>query len=150
MIRVDPADPREPRATALLEQSQALMQRLFAEDACHYLPIDALCGPAIRFFLATEDGTALGTGALALKTGYGEVKSMFTAPAARGKGAASALLGRIESTARAEGLPLLRLETGTGLDAAHRLYARAGFTPCGPFGDYAAAPTSLFMEKPLT
>lgn len=150
MIRVDPADPRDPRATELLQQSHALMQRLFARDACHFLPIDALCGPDIRFFLASEDGTALGTGALALRDGYGEVKSMFTAPAARGKGAGVALLNRIEATARAEGLPLLRLETGTGLDAAHRLYARAGFTPCAPFGGYQAADTSLFMEKPLT
>jgi len=150
MIEIAPADPRDPRATELLQQSHALMQRLFAKDACHYLPIDALCGPDIRFFLATGAGAALGTGALAIRDGYGEVKSMFTAPAARGKGVADALLTRIEATARAEGLPLLRLETGTGLDAAHRLYGRAGFTPCGPFGTYTAAPTSLFMEKPLT
>ena len=150
MIRVEPADPRDPRATELLQQSHALMQRLFAKDACHYLHIDALCGPDIRVFLATEEGTALGTGALARRDGYGEVKSMFTAPAARGKGAAAALLARIEDTARSEGLPWLRLETGTGLDAAHRLYARSGFTPCGPFGTYRAVETSLFMEKPLT
>ena len=74
---------------------------------------------------------------------------MFTAPAGRGKGVAAAVLRMIEDTARDLGLPLLRLETGTGLDAAHRLYERFGFTRCGPFGDYTAGPYSIFYEKPL-
>ncbi|MBE0414556.1 GNAT family N-acetyltransferase, partial [Yoonia sp.] len=88
-------------------------------------------------------------GALAVKDGYGEIKSMFVSETARGQGIADALLRQIEDQARADGLPLLRLETGDALHAAQRLYARHGFTPCGPFGDYPAAKTSVFMEKPL-
>ena len=43
----------------------------------------------------------------------------------------------------------LRLETGNTLAPAHRLYERHGFQFCGPFGDYVANDTSLFMEKKL-
>lgn len=74
---------------------------------------------------------------------------MFTAFDARGTGVAQAMLERIEAEARAQGLRLLLLETGTGLDAAHRLYRRAGFVPRGPFGDYEEGPYSLFFEKGL-
>ncbi|WP_439141142.1 GNAT family N-acetyltransferase [Pseudooctadecabacter sp.] len=149
MISVEPADPKAPGPAALLGQSHALMNAMFPADACHYLDLDALCADHIRFFAARHGETVLGTGALAVMDGYGEVKSMFTDEAGRGKGVAAAVLRMIEDTARAEGLSLLRLETGTGLDAAHRLYRRFEFTECGPFGSYEAGPYSLFFEKAL-
>jgi putative acetyltransferase len=149
MITVQKGDPHDAQATALLRESHALMQALFAPEDNHYLSIDALCAPDIHFFVARDGEQALGTGALAEKTGYGEVKSMFVAEAARGKGVADALLRRIEDQARALGLLWLRLETGTLLQAAHRLYARHGFVPRGRFGDYPDNPSSVFMEKSL-
>lgn len=149
MIKVAPAHPRAEQPAALLAQSHALMNELFPADACHYLDLDALCAPNIRFFAATDGDMVLGTGALAIMDGYGEVKSMFTAQAGRGKGVAAAVLRMVEDTAREEDLPLLRLETGTGLDAAHRLYGRFGFEVCGPFGSYTETPYSIFMEKTL-
>ena len=44
---------------------------------------------------------------------------------------------------------MLKLETGNVLYAAHALYRRHGFTECGVFGNYTAAKSSIFMEKPL-
>ena len=149
MIDVGPASPRDPGAQALLEQSHALMRRLFSPEDNHFLSLDELEGDDIRFFAARDGETTLGTGALAIRDGYGEVKSMFTAEAARGRGVAALILAVIEREARDLGLPLLRLETGQGLDQAHRLYIRAGFTPRGPFGDYPMADSSIFMEKAL-
>lgn len=148
-LTVADADPRDPQASALLRRSQALMRALFPPEDNFFLDIDALTAPDIRFFVARRGTEVLGTGALALRAGYGEVKSMFVAEEARGQGVAGALLERIEAEARAHGLPCLRLETGTLLHDAHRLYARHGFAPRGPFGDYPDAPSSLFMEKPL-
>jgi putative acetyltransferase len=148
VIRVGPADPRDAGCAALLAQSHALMQGLFPPEDNHYLDLDALAAPDIRFLAATEGDAVLGTGALALRDGYAEVKSMFTAPEARGRGVADAILRALIATAAAEGRLLLRLETGRGLDAAHRLYARHGFVPRGPFGAYAANATSLFFERP--
>ncbi len=149
-VTVHPGDPRDPAATALLQASQALMQSLYAPEENHFLSVEALSGPTVRFFVAqTRDGI-IGCAALAAKDGYGEVKSMFVTEAARGAGAADALMHRLEAEARALGLPFLRLETGNTLHAARGLYARHGFLTCPPFGDYAANPTSLFMEKRLT
>lgn len=144
------SDPRDPAATALLQASHALMEELFPSESNNYLSIDALCAPNIAFFTVRRSGQTIGTGALKALDGYGEVKSMFTAPQARGSGAGAALLRAIEDRAREVGLPYLRLETGNTLHAAHRLYQRHGFAFRGPFGEYAEHPASLFMEKPLS
>jgi len=32
-------------------------------------------------------------------------------------------------------------------EPARQLYARAGFTVCGPFGDYTDDPNSVFMTR---
>ncbi|MEL6793709.1 MAG: GNAT family N-acetyltransferase [Pseudomonadota bacterium] len=143
-------DPMKPELTALLHASHALMQSLFPAESNHYLEVEALTAPDIRFFSARLNDTAIGCSALKLADGYGEVKSMFVDPAARGAGAGAALLTAIEAAARTDALSLLRLETGSKLEAAHRLYARAGFAERGPFGAYADDPNSLFMEKVLT
>ncbi|MDA5095429.1 GNAT family N-acetyltransferase [Aliiroseovarius sp. KMU-50] len=148
-IEIIPGDPRHPDATALLKASHALMEELFPPEDNFFLDIDDLCVPEISFFVAHEGDRILGTAAIADKGDYGEVKSMFVSPDARGKGVGEALLAQIEATARAVGHDALKLETGNVLHAAHRLYQRAGFTLCGPFGDYPEAASSIFMEKAL-
>ncbi|MCZ7675241.1 MAG: GNAT family N-acetyltransferase [Roseovarius sp.] len=149
MLIVEPADPRAPGPRALIEAGHALMQEMFPPEDNHFLDIDALAAPDIRLFAARAGAEVLGTGALALREGYGEIKAMFTAPAARGLGVGAALVRAIEDEARAHALACLRLETGRGLDAAIRLYRRAGFAPCAAFGDYRPNPSSVFMEKRL-
>ncbi len=146
---VERGDPRQPESVRLLEASHALMESLFPPEDNHYLSIEALCVPEVHFFVARENGEILGCGAFKEMDGYGEVKSMFTSDAGRGRGIASAILSKIEDEARNTGLRLLRLETGDKLYAAHRLYARHGFTRCSAFGDYSSNDTSLFMEKIL-
>ena len=146
---IAPGDPRAPGATALLKQSHALMQDLFEPEDNSFLDIEELCAPNIRFFIAKDGDTTLGTAALAIKHGYGEVKSMFVDPDRRGTGIADALMEEIITAARTENLPLLRLETGRILTAALKLYTRHGFSECGIFGDYQANNSSLYMEKLL-
>nr|WP_325250359.1 GNAT family N-acetyltransferase [Amylibacter sp.] len=148
-LTVQIGDPRDPAATRLLEASHALMQSLFPAESCHYLEIDDLCTPEITFLVVRDGDQTIGCGALANKGPYGELKSMFTDPAARGKGAADALIGALIKTARAQNLPVIRLETGDTLTAAHKLYQKHGFTFRGPFGDYHEHPASLFMERSL-
>jgi len=149
MLIVEAADPRAPGPGALLAASHALMRADFAPEDNYFLDTGALAAPDIRFFAARDGAVTLGTGALAIRDGYGEVKSMFTAPRARGRGVAAAILRAIEDEARAHSLPCLRLETGTTLDAAIRLYERAGFARRAIFGDYRPNATSIYMEKPL-
>lgn len=149
MVIVERTSPRAPETRALLEQSHALMLSLFSPESCHFLDLDALEADHIHLYAARIGDQVLGTGALMIKTGYGEVKSMFTSDGARGKGIGAALLRQIEDAAQEHGLDWLKLETGTGLDAAHRLYQSHGFVFCDVFGDYKAIPESLFMEKRL-
>jgi putative acetyltransferase len=120
----------------------------------HGLALDAIFQPHIRFFVARQDGAAVGCGGIALFDGFAELKRMYVRETVRGRGVAPALLGRLGETARAAGSPLLYLETGTNQLAALRFYEREGFHRCAAFGDYAAMPaqaiaTSIFMQKPL-
>lgn len=149
MIIVERTDPHHPQATALLKQSHALMASLFPPEDNYYLEIDDLLADDIHFFTARIGKQILGTGALKVYSDYGEVKSMFVSEDARGKGIADALLRQIIDQAIDVKLPVIRLETGNLLHAAHRLYARHGFVPCDVFGDYITAKSSVFMEKPL-
>ena len=144
---VEREEPREARA--LLEASQAMMLELFTPESNHFLSLDALAAPDITFFVARLDGNAVGCGALAIRDGYGELKSMFVDPGTRRAGVAAGLLERLEAEAVARGLALLRLETGNLLDATQALYQRHGFTVRGPFGSYSDHPHSVFMEKRL-
>ena len=111
MVIVEPTDPHDPQATALLQQSHALMQSLFPPEDNFYLEIDDLCADHIHFFAAREGTTMLGTGAVAIMPDYAEVKSMFTAEQARGKGVAAAILEHLIATSKdaAERTDLLEL-----------------------------------------
>lgn len=148
-VTIRAGSPHEPQAKTLLKQSQRHMRDLFSAEDNHYLSIDALCDEDVTFLVAEDAGEMVGCVAMKRMAGYGEVKSLFTAPRARGQGIAAMLVTRLEAVARDEGLPLLRLETGDLLHEAHRLYARQGFGLCEPFGSYAASPASIFMEKRL-
>ena len=148
-MKVERGDPHHPEATALLKQSHALMQELFPPEDNYFLDIDELCSPHIQFFVARDAGKIHGTAALALKDGYGELKSMFVDPDKRGAGIADALMAGIEAAAKSEGLSVLRLETAKPLTAAVKSYTRHGFAPCPLFGDYQPNDTSVFMEKLL-
>jgi putative acetyltransferase len=55
------------------------------------------------------------------------------------------------AVARERGYRRLSLETGAGpaFAPARRLYASAGFEPCGPFGDYRPSPNSAYMTLAL-
>lgn len=148
-VTIQRGDPRDAQATALLAQSHALMRSLFPSESNHFLSIDQLCGPDIAFFVALEAGKTIGCCALKRFQDYGEIKSMFIDPEHRGKGIADDLLRAIEVEARAQNLPIIRLETGDLLHAAHRVYQRHGYRTRGPFGDYTEDPRSIFMEKVL-
>lgn len=136
----------------LLNQHFAEMRAGSPPDACHVLPIDGLKTDEIRFFTLREGGVLLCCGALKrLEPGHGEIKSMRTADSALGRGAGSVMLDHIVSEARNEGMSRLSLETGSTdqFAAAIRLYEKAGFVRCGPFGGYRDTPFTRFFTKEI-
>lgn len=118
-------------------------------ESCHFLPIDGLRQPSVSVWSMWEDGALIGCGALKdLGNGEGEIKSMHTRAHLRGRGIGRLMLEHILGVARARGYTGLWLETGS-MDAfipARRLYESYGFYYCGPFGDYAEDPNSVFMR----
>jgi putative acetyltransferase len=146
-LHIQRSDPQDARA--LLEASHAMMLELFTPESNHFLSLDALAAPDIAFFVARRNGNVVGCGAVATRDGYCEIKSMFVSEDARGTGVAPALMDQLEAETQAQGLDLLRLETGNLLHAAQALYRRHGFAVCGPFGEYSEHPHSVFMEKRL-
>lgn len=149
-FNIELTDPRRPEVTDLIKENHAFLSSLYTPEECHHLDISALRGPAISFFAAYRGGHCIGSVALSDKGTYGEIKSLFVRPAARGTGLGAALVSRVEREARKTSLTQMKLETGDKLHAAHRLYFAAGYTVCGPFGDYVDSPASVFLEKRLS
>lgn len=142
--------PDQPDVIALIRQSDALMQSLYPAESNHLADIDALARPQVHFFVAREDGSALGCGAFVLgENNSAEMKRVFVDPAARGKGIARAIMDALEREAAKLGVRLMRLETGTRQPEAITLYRKCGYVERGPFGLYRPDPLSLFMEKRL-
>jgi len=147
MIVIDRELPINPEAQELLAQSEALSAILYPPSSCHIASVDILSGENARFFVARSNGRAVGCGALVMAEGYGEIKRMFVDAAARGQGVGQKLVHIIEECARAEGVHVLRLETGIHNHEAVTLYSRNGYERRGPFGSYQSDPLSIFMEK---
>lgn len=149
MVKIAIEDPRRADVAALLAALDAHLDALYPPHSCQRLDLEALTRPEVTLLVAREATTAHGCGALVAGDGWGEIKRMMVAPAARGRGMGRAILRRLEAQARALGLPCLRLETGVSQPEALALYRAAGFDTRPPFAGYAPDPLSLFMEKAL-
>jgi putative acetyltransferase len=107
-----------------------------------------LVAQQVVFFVLRDNETPAGCGGIQLfGTEYGELKRMFVRPQFRGLGYGRLLLNHLADYARANGVGLLRLETGIHQAPAIRLYEGAGFRRIPPFGNYKEDPLSLFYEK---
>ena len=82
---------------------------------------------------------------------HGELKSMRTDAAARGRGLGARLLEHVLAESARRGYRRVSLETGSQefFRPARTLYAKYGFEECGPFGDYVLDPNSVFMTLEL-
>jgi putative acetyltransferase len=143
--------PDQPEIVALLAELDEYLTSLYQPESNHILDVAALKAPEIRFFVARRQAVAIGCGALRLEAGgYGEIKRMYVAPAARGLGLGKKLLAAIEAEARRHRVHTLRLETGIHQPEALGLYASAGYREAEAFGDYPAGDAvSRFFAKRL-
>lgn len=148
-FRIAREPPNQPEVHALLAAADAYAQSLYPPDSNHLLELAALLAPSVTFLVARDAAGAIGCGAVVRQDGWFEIKRMFVAPAARGKGVGRALLDQLQFEAQRRGGRLLRLETGIRQPEAIGLYRTAGFAEIGPFGAYRPDPLSLFFEKAL-
>lgn len=78
-----------------------------------------------------------------------ELKRMYVAPWARGRGLARALLVEIERTASAAGHDVMVLEAGQNQPEALALYRSAGYANIPAYGHYCWSDLSVHLGKPL-
>ncbi len=153
MPEIRPDDLTSAEMAGLIAIHARTMLAASPPESCHFLPLEGLRQPSVSVWSLWEDGALLGCGALKdLGDGTGEIKSMHTREALRGRGLGRMMLEFILGEARRRGYTALWLETGS-MDAfipARRLYEAYSFRYCGPFGDYADDPNSVFMTLALT
>jgi GNAT superfamily N-acetyltransferase len=111
---------------------------------------EMVCPPRGTFLVAWLDGAPAACGALKpLDTdpATGEIKRMYTAPAARRRGLSRALLLALEARAVELGYRHLQLETGLAQPEAVALYEGHGWHRITPYGQYKHSPQSVCFAK---
>lgn len=149
MTKLVQLDPRDPRASSLVELSNQHALSLYPPEVCYLDSADDMVANN-SCLLGIEDGDQLVTiGAAKIMEGYGELKAVYTLPEHRGKGHARQIMLALERYLKDKGVWLVRLETGTLMPEAVRLYEKLGYVLTGPFNGYTNNGYSIFMEKSL-
>ncbi len=151
-VVIDATDPRVDDVLALLERHLAFVRGASPPEDVHALDLQGLLDPEVTLFSARCGARLLAIGAVKdLDEAGAELKCMHTAEEARGQGVGRAMLSHLIGVARARGHRRVSLETGSmgAFAPARALYESAGFTPCGPFGDYSPSPNSTHLTLNL-
>jgi GNAT superfamily N-acetyltransferase len=142
--------PHSPEAARLIQDLSTELGARYGDDGSGaFRPADVEV-PGGAFVVARLGDWPVGCGAVRpLEPGVAEVKRMFVDPAARRRGIARRILGKLEEVARELGYQAVRLETGTLQQEAIGLYESAGYyrVPC--YGQYTTNPLSVCYEKRL-
>ena len=153
MVAIKAETPLQDDVRAMIEELNAVMIPLTPREFQFQMTAEQIAESATTLFVARDgEGKALGMGALKVHDeALGEVKRMYTRPAARGTGVGWQLLQQVETLARDKGLKELKLETGEapGFEEAWKVYERSGYTVCGAFLDYPDSGWSRFYMKKL-
>jgi putative acetyltransferase len=151
-MRIDLDDVSRPKVVALVEYHLRSMHEISPPDSVFALDLTGLKHPSVTFWTAWDGDDLLGMGGLKqLDAAHGEIKSMRTAPTALRRGVGREMLGHILGEARARGYRRLSLETGSNAPfaPAWAMYERAGFVPCGPFGEYRDTSFSRYFTREM-
>ena len=150
-MEIRPADLTDDAVRDLIRFHHADLHAQSPAEFAFVFDVDKLGAPGIHVVAAYDRGQLVGIGAVAIRGGDAELKSMRVLPARARSGVGSALLAQLAGIARDAGVQMLYLETGCGpgFEAAWQFYLRHGFAPCGPFADYEESDFNRFMRKPV-
>ena len=150
-LRIDALPATHPDAVALLDAFVAEVRARLGEfDPARSVSADPdeMAPPRGAFLVLYDGGAPVACGGIkTLEPGVAEVKRMFVAREARGRGHGRVLLAALEDAARAMGAARVVLDTAAPLVEAHRLYAASGYRDVAPYNanPYAAR----WFEKDL-
>lgn len=140
-----------PSAVQLIAEVQAeYVERYGGPDDTPVDPAE-FAPPNGLFLIGYLDGIAVATGGLRRHEhdAQMEIKRMYVARPARGKGLSRVMLAVLEDRARGLGMTRVVLETGLRQPEAIRLYETSGYSPIDGFGHYKDAPLSRSFAKDL-
>jgi DNA-binding MarR family transcriptional regulator/N-acetylglutamate synthase-like GNAT family acetyltransferase len=149
-IAIEEADPRAPEARHCLAQYYAELSSRFPggfevsrsrdPDAQDMIP------PRGGFWVASADGLPLGcVGLKGTGREIAEIKRLWVAPEARGRGLSRRLMAAAEARGSELGIDLLRLDTNSALPEAAALYRKTGWREIDRFNEDPYP--DLFFEK---
>jgi GNAT superfamily N-acetyltransferase len=144
-------EPAASLADAMRAEIRALYDDLDIDSSAMPAAGPSHLGPPGGTFLVgyEPDGTPVCCGGVkSIGDGACEIKRMFVAPDARGRGYARELLAALEDAARALGYETARLDTGPRQPQAERMFRASGYAPIANFNANPVA--SFFGEKPLS
>jgi GNAT superfamily N-acetyltransferase len=154
-IEIRREDIIAPAAQQLILALNDELNARYPEPGANHFRLDAeeVADGRGAFFVAYLAETPIGCGAVRrVDASVAEIKRMYVAPSARGRGVGRQILIAIEAVARKLGVDRLVLETGTRQPEAIALYSRAGFVEIPLFGEYAESPhpeLTVCMAKDL-
>lgn len=146
---------QSPVAQTLIAALNEELTARYPEEGANHFRLEAheVAEGVGAFLVAYSGGTPLGCGAVrCIEPEVAEIKRMYVAPSARGRGIGGQLLDALEAEAHRLGVRRLVLETGPRQPEAIALYGRAGFVEIPLFGAYAESPHpefSVCMAKEL-
>jgi GNAT superfamily N-acetyltransferase len=144
------ADFGDPVVKALLvEVLDELSERYGGSGDDTPIGDDDFTPPNGAFFVADDGERLVGCAGWRRHGDDAELKRMFTAKAARGRGLGRRMLATVEESAREAGLGRLILETGDRQPEAIALYESAGYTRITDFGYYKDHADVLSFAKDL-
>jgi GNAT superfamily N-acetyltransferase len=139
-----------PSATVMMPEIQAeYVTRYGGHDTTPVQPSE-FAPPHGCFLVGYLAGTPVAMGGFRQHgDGEVEVKRMFVARAARGRGLSRVVLAALEGRARELGVGRIVLETGQKQPEAISLYETSGYVRIDGFGHYRCAPLSVSFAKVL-
>lgn len=142
--------PDTPDASALVAELHAYLSPQYPPASQHGLSVDQLLEAKVDFFVLRAGGAPAGCGGIQFfGREYAELKRFYIRPACRRNGLGKILLRHLEEVARAQGISIVRLETGILQHEAISLYEKSGYRRIPPFGSYPVNSLSICYEKHL-
>ncbi|MDQ3987948.1 MAG: GNAT family N-acetyltransferase [Actinomycetota bacterium] len=146
-----------PDAQKLVAEVQQEYVRRYGEQDDSPIDPRGFAPPLGTFVVGYLDGDAIGCGGWRSQDcddadfadGDAEIKRMYVAPSARGRGLSRLLLAELERSAVAAGRRRMVLETGTRQPEAISLYSTSGYLEIATFGEYRCWPYSRCFGKIL-
>jgi GNAT superfamily N-acetyltransferase len=149
-VRHEPPDGAAAQAlwAAYMDFARERVGSAFTPTEEIFASPDVFRGPGSAWLVLYEDGVPVACGGLRpLPPDAGEIKRMFVAAPARGRGHARRLLAELEAIARAAGQQRIRLITTEVLAEARVLYASAGYAVASQYQEDGR--TDYWLEKRL-